>query len=109
MKNVLNGEVSDLKESGLFFAIGHEPTTKFLDGQLELDSGGYVVTKLGTTQTSVPGVFGAIDVQDKKYRQAVTAAGTGLSISSISPLHHLNFDFRASVFCWVKIMFIALI
>ncbi|KAM4108536.1 hypothetical protein ACB094_03G051900 [Castanea mollissima] len=77
VKNVLSGEVSDLKVSGLFFAIGHEPATKFLDGQIELDSGGYVVTKPGTTQTSVSGVFAAGDVQDKKYRQAVTAAGTG--------------------------------
>uniref|UniRef100_A0A7N2L3Z3 Thioredoxin reductase n=1 Tax=Quercus lobata TaxID=97700 RepID=A0A7N2L3Z3_QUELO len=76
VKNVLSGEVSDLKVSGLFFAIGHEPATKFLDGQLELDSGGYVVTRPGTTLTSVHGVFAAGDVQDKKYRQAVTAAGT---------------------------------
>ena len=82
----------------MFFAIGHEPATKFLDGQMELDFGGYVVIKPGTTQTSVPGVFAAGDVQDKKYRQAVTAASTGLSISSISPLHHLNFDFGASMF-----------
>ena len=94
VKNVLSGDVSDLKVLGLFFAIGHEPATKFLDGQLELDSGGYVVTRPGTTLASVHGVFAAGDVQDKKYRQAVTAAGTGLSISSISPLHHLNFDFR---------------
>lgn len=77
IKNVVTGEVSDLKVSGLFFAIGHEPATKFLDGQLDLDSDGYVVTKPGTTQTSIRGVFAAGDVQDKKYRQAVTAAGTG--------------------------------
>ncbi|KAJ0096991.1 hypothetical protein Patl1_29329 [Pistacia atlantica] len=76
LKNVMTGEVSDLKVSGLFFAIGHEPATKFLDGQLELHSDGYVVTKPGTTQTSVRGVFAAGDVQDKKYRQAITAAGT---------------------------------
>ena len=77
VKNVVSGEVSDLKVSGLFFAIGHEPATKFLDGQLELDSDGYVITKPGTTQTSVRGIFAAGDVQDKKYRQAITAAGTG--------------------------------
>ncbi|XP_045813683.1 thioredoxin reductase NTRB-like [Trifolium pratense] len=77
VKNVVTEEVSDLKVSGLFFAIGHEPATKFLDGQLELDSDGYVVTKPGTTKTSVEGVFAAGDVQDKKYRQAITAAGTG--------------------------------
>ena len=77
VKNTVTGEVSELKVSGLFFAIGHEPATKFLGGQLELDSDGYVVTKPGTTLTSVRGVFAAGDVQDKKYRQAVTAAGTG--------------------------------
>jgi thioredoxin reductase (NADPH) len=81
VKNVVTEEVSDLKVSGLFFAIGHEPATKFLDGQLELDSDGYVVTKPGTTKTSVEGVFAAGDVQDKKYRQAITAAGTGNSIA----------------------------
>ncbi|KAJ6332699.1 hypothetical protein OIU77_008703 [Salix suchowensis] len=78
VKNMVTGEVSDLKVNGLFFAIGHEPATRFLDGQLELDSDGYVVTKPGTTKTSVRGVFAAGDVQDKKYRQAITAAGTGL-------------------------------
>jgi thioredoxin reductase (NADPH) len=77
VKNVVSGEVSDLKVSGLFFAIGHEPATKFLNEQLELHSDGYVATKPGTTQTSVRGVFAAGDVQDKKYRQAVTAAGSG--------------------------------
>lgn len=78
VKNVVTGEVLDLKVSGLFFAIGHEPATKFLAGQLELDADGYVVTKPGSTQTSVKGVFAAGDVQDKKYRQAITAAGSGL-------------------------------
>lgn len=77
VENVVTKEVTDLKVSGLFFAIGHEPATKFLDGQLELDSDGYVVTKPGTTKTSVEGVFAAGDVQDKKYRQAITAAGSG--------------------------------
>lgn len=77
VKNVASGVTSDLKVSGLFFAIGHEPATKFLRGQLELDADGYVVTKPGTTHTSVRGVFAAGDVQDKKYRQAITAAGSG--------------------------------
>lgn len=75
--DLVSGKVSDLKVSGLFFAIGHEPATKFLAGQLQLDSDGYVLTKPGTTHTSIRGVFAAGDVQDKKYRQAITAAGTG--------------------------------
>ncbi|KAL3720671.1 hypothetical protein ACJRO7_005483 [Eucalyptus globulus] len=89
VKNVVTGEVSDLKVSGLFFAIGHEPATKFLGGQLELDSDGYVVTKPGTTHTSVRGVFAAGDVQDKKYRQAVSAAGTGC-MAALDAEHYLQ-------------------
>lgn len=77
LRNLVSGEVTNLDVSGLFFAIGHEPATKFLDGQVELDADGYVVTKPGTTQTSILGVFAAGDVQDKKWRQAITAAGTG--------------------------------
>jgi len=77
LRNTVKNEESRLEVSGLFFAIGHEPATKFLEGQLELDSDGYIVTNPGTTQTSIPGVLAAGDVQDKRWRQAITAAGTG--------------------------------
>ncbi|KMT08896.1 hypothetical protein BVRB_6g136160 [Beta vulgaris subsp. vulgaris] len=89
VKDVVSGEVKDVPVSGLFFAIGHEPATKFLSGQLELDADGYVVTTPGTTKTSVKGVFAAGDVQDKKYRQAVTAAGTGC-MAALEAEHYLQ-------------------
>lgn len=69
--------VKEVECAGLFFAIGHEPNVKFLEGQLEVDSENYVITKPDLTATSVPGVFACGDVQDKKWRQAITAAGTG--------------------------------
>ena len=71
------GKREDLPVNGLFFAIGHTPATGFLKGQLKVDDQGYLVTVPGTTQTSIEGVFAAGDVQDKVYRQAITAAGTG--------------------------------
>jgi thioredoxin reductase (NADPH) len=77
VKNLPTGVETTMPSAGLFFAIGHVPNTKFLDGQLACDEQGYVLTTPGTTKTSVDGVFAAGDVQDKKYRQAITAAGTG--------------------------------
>ena len=77
LRNTQSGALSQLSVDGVFIAIGHTPNTTVFRGQVELDEEGYVVTKPGLTQTSVPGVFAAGDVQDKHWRQAITAAGTG--------------------------------
>ena len=77
LKDVLTGAESVVEAAGLFYGIGHKPNTDFLAGQLELNEAGYVITKPGTSVTSVAGVFAAGDVQDPKYRQAIVAAGSG--------------------------------
>jgi len=77
LQNLKTNEITELEASGLFYAIGHKPNTEPFKGQIELDDDGYIITKPGTTQTNIPGIFAAGDVQDKKYRQAITAAGSG--------------------------------
>ncbi len=77
LKDPRNDETEEIALDGVFMAIGHRPNTEFLKGQLEIDGEGYIVTKPDSTRTSVEGVYAAGDVQDKVYRQAVTAAGTG--------------------------------
>ena len=77
IQNVKSKEVKDISVAGIFYAIGHTPNTQMFEGQLDLDDTGYIKVKTGTQETSVEGVFAAGDVHDHKYRQAVTAAGTG--------------------------------
>jgi thioredoxin reductase (NADPH) len=89
VRDLKTGEERDLASAGLFFAIGHKPNTDFLVGQLALDPQGYVITTPGTTETSVPGVFAAGDVQDQKYRQAITAAGSGCA-AALEAEHFLS-------------------
>ena len=77
VRNRTSGDVSRIDVEGAFVAIGHKPATELFADQLELDEDGYLKVELGTTRTTIPGVFACGDVMDKIYRQAVTAAGTG--------------------------------
>jgi thioredoxin reductase (NADPH) len=77
IRNVIDNNIRDLDITGLFYAIGHKPNTDPFKDQLKLDDDGYIATIPGTAKTSVDGVFAGGDVQDKVYRQAITAAGSG--------------------------------
>lgn len=77
LRNVRTGATSEMRTDGVFIAIGHSPATALFKGQLEMNAGGYLVTRPDSTATSIPGVFAAGDVKDETFRQAVTAAGMG--------------------------------
>ncbi|MEW1892086.1 thioredoxin-disulfide reductase [Streptomyces sp. SID2563] len=79
LRNTKTGETSELPVTGLFIAVGHDPRTELFKGQLELDDEGYLKVDAPSTRTNLSGVFGAGDVVDHTYRQAITAAGTGCS------------------------------
>ena len=77
LKDTVTGQEKNLAITGLFVAIGHEPRSELLSGQIDLDPNGYVLTKSGSTKTNIEGVFACGDLVDHVYRQAITAAGTG--------------------------------
>lgn len=89
VKNNATGEEEVIEADGIFVAIGHLPNTSFLKGQIETDEIGYIKVKPGTTETNIPGVMACGDVQDKKYRQAITAAGTGC-MAALDTERHLE-------------------
>jgi len=89
LKNTQDGTFMIRETDGVFVAIGHTPKTELVKGQLDLDEQGYLLTISGTTKTKIPGVFAAGDVQDKIYRQAVTAAGQGC-MAALEALHYLQ-------------------
>jgi thioredoxin reductase (NADPH) len=93
LQDTITGELSQLRISGLFIAIGHEPRSDLVKGQVDLDPDGYVITDGQTTKTNLPGVFASGDLVDRVYRQAVTAAGTGCAAALdaeryLTALHH---------------------
>ena len=89
MKNVKTDELTERPCDGVFMAIGHNPNTGFVNGQLEVDDAGFIVTAGKSTATSIPGVFACGDVQDPVYKQAVTAAGTGC-MAALDAEHYLS-------------------
>jgi thioredoxin reductase (NADPH) len=102
VKDVATGGEETLEANGLFYAIGHDPANNLIRGQLKTDADGYVVTTPGSTLTSVEGVFAAGDVQDKRYRQAITSAGMFLPLSPSHFAESLGANGRQARAAWLR-------
>jgi len=89
LRNNETNETEVINTDGIFVAIGHKPNTDFLNGKIELDSSGYIITEGKSSKTNIPGVFAAGDVQDSKYQQAITASGSG-AIAALDAKEYLN-------------------
>ena len=89
LRNNETNETEVINTDGIFVAIGHKPNTDFLNGKIELDSSGYIITEGKSSKTNIPGVFAAGDVQDSKYQQAITAAGSG-AIAALDAKEYLS-------------------
>jgi thioredoxin reductase (NADPH) len=92
----VTGETSELAATGLFIAIGHDPRSELLTGQVDLDDDGYVLVKHPSTHTNLPGVFACGDLVDHHYRQAITAAGTGCAAALDAERYIAALDHAAS-------------
>ena len=92
----MTGETSELAATGLFIAIGHDPRSELLTGQVDLDDDGYVLVKHPSTHTNLPGVFACGDLVDHHYRQAITAAGTGCAAALDAERYIAALDHAAS-------------
>lgn len=97
MLNNKTGEKEEIAITGLFIAIGHKPNTEIFKDQLDMDSTGYLITEGKSTKTNLPGVFASGDVQDKEYRQAVTAAGTGCMAALDAERYLANIESKEEV------------
>ena len=89
LRNNETNETEVINTDGIFVAIGHKPNTDFLNGKIELDSSGYIITEGKSSKTNIPGVFAAGDIQDNKYQQAITAAGSG-AIAALDAKEYLS-------------------
>ena len=96
LEDTVTGERSDLEATGLFIAIGHDPRSELLAGQVDLDDDGYVLVNHPSTATNLPGVFAAGDLVDHHYRQAITAAGTGCAAALDAERYLAELDHVAS-------------